>query len=55
MKILFINTNQIVQKLVEVTAQKANVELKTVSEPSQIGDMDQYDYIIVDDGCAHNC
>lgn len=51
MKILFINTNQIVQKLVEVTAQKANVELKTVSEPSQIGDMDQYDYIIVDDGC----
>ena len=41
MKILFINTNQIVQKLVEVTAQKANVELITVSEPSQIGDMEQ--------------
>lgn len=51
MKILFINTNQIVQKLVEVTAQKANVELITVSEPSQIGDMEQYDYIIADDGC----
>ncbi|MCI6313209.1 MAG: hypothetical protein MR591_05415, partial [Helicobacter sp.] len=51
MKILFINTNQIVQKLVEVTAQKANVELQTVSDPSQVGDIDQYDYIIVDDGC----
>ncbi|WP_158654618.1 hypothetical protein, partial [Helicobacter equorum] len=51
MKILFINTNQIVQKLVEVTAQKANVELQTVSNPSQVGDIDQYDYIIVDDGC----
>ena len=51
MKILFINTNQIVQKLVEVTAQKANVELETVSDPSQVSDIEQYDYIIADDGC----
>ncbi|MGI0406053.1 hypothetical protein ACRE1U_01845 [Helicobacter himalayensis] len=51
MKILFINTNQIVQKLVEVTAQKANVELVSVSEAKQVGDMEQYDYIIADDDC----
>lgn len=51
MKILFINTNQIVQKLVEVTAQKANVELVSVSEAKQVGDIEQYDYIIADDDC----
>lgn len=51
MQILFINTNPIVQKLIEVTAAKANVKLVTVREPSQIGDIAKYDYIIADDGC----
>lgn len=51
MQILFINTNPIVQKLIEVTAAKANVRLITVREPSEIGDIAKYDYIIADDGC----
>lgn len=51
MKILFINTNQIVQKLIEVTAQKANVELVSINNIKQITDTEQYDYIIIDDDC----
>lgn len=51
MKILFINTNQIVQKLIEVTAQKANVELVSINNIKQATDIEQYDYIIIDDDC----
>ncbi|WP_300732267.1 hypothetical protein [uncultured Helicobacter sp.] len=50
MKFLLINTNQIVQKLVEITAKKAGVELKIITESSQLKDL-KYDYAIVDDDC----
>ena len=51
MKFLLINTNQIVQKLVEITAKKAGANLTTITESSQLTDLEQYDYILVDDDC----
>ncbi|RDU61154.1 hypothetical protein [Helicobacter marmotae] len=51
MKFLLINTNQIVQKLVEITAKKAGVELIKVTDLAQAGDLSQYDYVIIDDDC----
>ena len=51
MKFLLINTNQIVQKLVEITAKKAGVDLTTIIESSQLTNLEQYDYILVDDDC----
>lgn len=51
MKFLLLNTNQIVQKLVEITAKKAGADLTTISESSQLTDVEQYAYIIVDDDC----
>lgn len=51
MKFLLINTNQIVQKLVEITAKKAGANLTTITEYSQLTNLEQYDYILVDDDC----
>ncbi|WP_104743241.1 hypothetical protein [Helicobacter cinaedi] len=51
MKFLLINTNQIVQKLVEITAKKAGADLTTITESSQLANLEQYDYILVDDDC----
>lgn len=51
MKFLLINTNQIVQKLVEITAKKSGANLTSVSEISQVGDLGQFDYIMIDDDC----
>lgn len=51
MKFLLINTNQIVQKLVEITAKKARADLTTITESSQLANLEQYDYILVDDDC----
>ena len=51
MKFLLINTNQIVQKLVEITAKKAGADLTTITESSQLTNLEQYDYILVDDDC----
>lgn len=51
MKFLLINTNQIVQKLVEITAKKAGASLTTITESSQLANLEQYDYILIDDDC----
>lgn len=53
MKFLLINTNQIVQKLVEITAKKAGADLTTIKDSSEMGDLGQYDYIIIDDDCLN--
>lgn len=47
MKFLLINTNQIVQKLVEITAKKAGADLTTITESSQLANLEQYDYILL--------
>lgn len=49
MKFLLINTNQIVQKLVEITAKKAGANLVSIKESSELGDLSEYDYVIIDD------
>ncbi|WP_334090909.1 hypothetical protein [Helicobacter typhlonius] len=51
MKFLLINTNQIVQKLVEITAKKAGAKITSITESSKMGDLTQYDYVIIDDDC----
>ena len=51
MKFLLINTNQIVQKLVEITAKKAGANLTSIRESNEMGDLEQYDYVIIDDDC----
>lgn len=51
MKFLLINTNQIVQKLVEITAKKAGADLTTIKELNEIDNLETYDYVIVDDDC----
>lgn len=51
MKFLLINTNQIVQKLVEITAKKAGADLTTIKELNEIDNLETYNYVIVDDDC----
>lgn len=51
MKFLLINTNQIVQKLVEITAKKAGADLTTIKELNEIDNLEAYNYVIVDDDC----
>lgn len=51
MKFLLINTNQIVQKLVEISAKKAGADLTTIKELNEANDLETYDYVIIDDDC----